>query len=51
MPDKRKKSLDELTRKVTDLDERVIDELYGLEPVYRPDEILSDRMSGVLPAD
>ena len=43
MTAKRGKSLDDLTRKVTDLDERVIDELYGLEPVYRPDEIISDR--------
>jgi hypothetical protein len=43
MTAKRSKPLDELTRKVTDLDERVIDELYGLEPVYRPDEIISDR--------
>jgi len=34
----RSKPLEALTRKVTDLDERVIDELYGLEPVYRPDE-------------
>jgi hypothetical protein len=38
-----RKSLDELTRKVVDLDDRVIDELYGLEPVFKPDEVLGDR--------
>ena len=38
-----RKSLEALTRRVTDLDERVIDELYGLEPVYQPDEVLSSR--------
>jgi len=43
MAEKRNPSLDKLTRKITDLDERVVDELYGLEPVYRPDEIASDR--------
>ncbi|HTE43555.1 MAG TPA: CPXCG motif-containing cysteine-rich protein [Steroidobacteraceae bacterium] len=43
MTDKPNKSLEALTRKVTNLDERSIDELYGLEPVYRPDEIISDR--------
>jgi Cysteine-rich CPXCG len=36
--------LDALTRKVTDLNEQAIDELYGLEPVFRPDEILVDRL-------
>ena len=38
-----RKPLEVLTRKVTDLDERVIDELYGLEPVYRPDETSAAR--------
>ena len=32
-----RKPLDALTQKLTALDERVIDELYGLEPVFRPD--------------
>jgi hypothetical protein len=36
--------LDALKRKVTDLDERAIDKLYGLEPVYRPDELVSERV-------
>jgi len=40
----RHRSLDALKSKLTDMDERVIDELYGLEPVYRPDEALSDRI-------
>ena len=44
MPRQHRKLIDALKRKVTDLDERVIDELYGLEPVYRPDEINSDRI-------
>jgi len=44
MTGKRNKHLDELTRKLTDLDERVVDELYGLEPVYRPDDMVSDRV-------
>jgi hypothetical protein len=44
MNSKRRPDLDALTRKVTDLDERNVDELYGLEPVYRPDETLSDRV-------
>ena len=43
MPTKRT-HLDALKRKVTDLNERSIDELYGLEPVFRPDEILSERV-------
>jgi hypothetical protein len=34
----RHKAIQALTRKVTDLDERFIDELYGLEPVFRPEE-------------
>jgi hypothetical protein len=37
------KTLDALKNKLTDMDEHVIDELYGLEPVYRPDEALTDR--------
>jgi Cysteine-rich CPXCG len=41
---RRGNNLDVLKRKVTDLDEQVIDELYGLEPVYRPDDITSDRV-------
>jgi hypothetical protein len=41
---KRHSDLDAVTRKVTDLNERTIDELYGLEPVYRPDEFVSDRV-------
>jgi hypothetical protein len=43
MSSSRRKPLEALTRKVTNLDERVIDELYGLEPVYRPDELSADR--------
>ena len=38
------KPLDSIKQRLTDLDERVIDELYGLEPVYRPDEIIADRL-------
>jgi hypothetical protein len=37
------KSLDALKHKLTDMDERVIDELYGLEPVYRPDDMNGDQ--------
>lgn len=33
-----------LTRKVAATDESLIDELYGLEPVYRPDELVSNRL-------
>lgn len=44
MVSKRHSDLDAVTRKVTDLNERTIDELYGLEPVYRPDEFVSDRV-------
>jgi hypothetical protein len=44
MTNKRTSNLEAVTRKVTDLNERAIDELYGLEPVYRPDEIVSDRV-------
>ena len=44
MSAKRHRHLDSLTRKVTTLDERTIDELYGLEPVYRPDEYVADRV-------
>jgi hypothetical protein len=36
---KRDRSLEAITRKVTDLNDQVIDELYGLEPVYRPDDV------------
>jgi hypothetical protein len=36
---KRNPGLDAVTKKVSDLNDQVIDELYGLEPVYRPDEI------------
>jgi len=43
MPDKRRKPLDALKERLIDMDERTIDELYGLEPVYRPDEIIADR--------
>lgn len=28
-----------MTRKVADLNDEVIDELYGLEPVYSPDDV------------
>ena len=42
-PPGEKCGLDALTRKVSDLDEQVIDELYGLEPVYRPDEVSTER--------
>jgi len=41
---KQRQQLDALTRKVAELDERSIDELYGLEPVYRPDEIRGERV-------
>jgi hypothetical protein len=41
---KRSTDLNALTRKVTDLDERAVDELYGLEPVYRLDETISERV-------
>ena len=44
MPRQHRKLIDALKRKVTDLDERVIDELYGLEPIYRPDEVVSDHV-------
>jgi|SRR5882724_5314724 len=44
MNSRRNKDLDALTRKVADLNENSIDELYGLEPVYRPDEIVGDRI-------
>jgi|SRR5712671_1940134 len=44
MNSRRTKVLDALTRKVTDLNEHAIDELYGLEPVYRPDETAVDRI-------
>jgi hypothetical protein len=44
MTSKRNPHLDALTRKVTDLDERSIDELYGLEPVYRPEANVSERI-------
>ena len=43
MSPKRPIDLIALTRKVTALDEQAIDELYGLEPVYRPDESVADR--------
>ncbi len=43
MTSKSNKHLEALTRKVSDLDEHVIDELYGLEPVYRPDDPVGDR--------
>lgn len=38
------RQIESLTRKVTNLDERNIDELYGLEPVYRPEEIPTERL-------
>jgi hypothetical protein len=38
MKPKRPTGLDAITRKVADLNDQVIDELYGLEPVYRVDE-------------
>jgi hypothetical protein len=43
MSSNHQKSLDALKDKLTDMDERVIDELYGLEPVYRPDELSAER--------
>jgi hypothetical protein len=43
MREKQRKPLDVLKDRLIDLDERTIDELYGLEPVYRPEEITSDR--------
>jgi hypothetical protein len=39
MKSKRNSGLDALTRKVTNLNDSVIDELYGLEPVYQPDAL------------
>jgi hypothetical protein len=44
MNSKQRKSIESLTRKVSRLDEQSIDELYGLEPVYRPDEMVVDRV-------
>jgi hypothetical protein len=44
MVNRRGSNLDAVTRKVTDLDEQIIDELYGLEPVYCPDAHVSDRI-------
>jgi hypothetical protein len=38
MKRRRPDSLDELKRRVTATDDAVIDELYGLEPVYEPAE-------------
>ena len=35
---KRRSPLDELKRRLTATDDAVIDELYGLEPVYEPDQ-------------
>jgi hypothetical protein len=37
MNPKHRRRLDALTSKVAKLDDQVIDELYGLEPVYNPD--------------
>lgn len=42
MTSSQKKRLEALTRKVADLNEEAIDELYGLEPVYRPDYSVGD---------
>ena len=39
---KRDRNLEALTRKVSALDDHVIDELYGLEPVYSPGESGAD---------
>ena len=39
MKSKRTTGLEAVTRKLTELNDQVIDELYGLEPVYRPDDI------------
>ena len=44
MNPKQRKHLDALTRRVADLNEQSIDELYGLEPVYEPDELVPDRL-------
>ena len=38
MKRKRPSALDDLKRRVTATDASVIDELYGLEPVYEPDD-------------
>jgi len=43
MKSKRGQDLNSLTRKVADLNDEVIDELYGLEPIYRPDDAIADR--------
>jgi cysteine-rich CPXCG protein len=48
MNSKERKTLDALTRRVTELDEHSIDELYGLEPVYRPDAAPADRVEPTL---
>src|SRR5262252_2581106 len=48
MNSKERKTLDALTRRVTDLDEGAIDELYGLEPIYRPDAAHADRIEPTL---
>ena len=48
MNSKQRKALDSLTRRVADLDEHSIDELYGLEPVYRPDAASKDRVEPTL---
>ena len=48
MSSKNRDSLDALTRKVADLGESAIDELYGLEPVYRPDDLASERVEPTL---
>jgi Cysteine-rich CPXCG len=44
MNPKQRNHLEALKRRVADLNEQSIDELYGLEPVYRPDEIVADRV-------
>jgi hypothetical protein len=44
MTRKKPSPLETLTDKVRNLDEQAVDELYGLEPVYRPDEMADNDM-------
>lgn len=48
MRPKRSKYLDSLTRKITNLDEKSIDELYGLEPVFQSDAATEERSEPTL---
>jgi hypothetical protein len=48
MSDKRSKPAKELTERLVRMDERAIDELYGLEPVYRPDQEVGDGLQATI---